>query len=230
MKNKTILIAETNKPQDKFIKEALIRNNVNVKIIDNIPINCRELMDSIISLKPDIVVTNERKTDGLASDVISEIQKNKNIKQPMFILVSGYSKNDMEYVVNNKGIDVHIIIKPYNFDDLAHYIKSMDKNDFYENWKEKYYNKRYIEIEKYLNGSHFNLLNKLGIKVYRKIYTEHEFEVMNMDVLAYYDDPKEKLSEEEKQYKKSLEGTNVTREEYNKVLNKLNEINNVYNL
>ena len=38
MKNKTILIAETNKPQDKFIKEALIRNNVNVKIIDNIPI------------------------------------------------------------------------------------------------------------------------------------------------------------------------------------------------
>lgn len=122
MKNKTILIAETNKPQDKFIKEALIRNNVNVKIIDNIPINCRELMDSIISLKPDIVVTNERKTDGLASDVISEIQKNKNIKQPMFILVSGYSKNDMEYVVNNKGIDVHIIIKPYNFDDLAHLI------------------------------------------------------------------------------------------------------------
>ena len=93
MKNKTILIAETNKPQDKFIKEALIRNNVNVKIIDNIPINCRELMDSIISLKPDIVVTNERKTDGLASDVISEIQKNKNIKQPMFILVSGYSKS-----------------------------------------------------------------------------------------------------------------------------------------
>lgn len=162
--------------------------------------------------------------------LLVKFKKNKNIKQPMFILVSGYSKNDMEYVVNNKGIDVHIIIKPYNFDDLAHYIKSMDKNDFYENWKEKYYNKRYIEIEKYLNGSDFNLLNKLGIKVYRKIYTEHEFEVMNMDVLAYYDDLKEKLSEEEKQYKKSLEGTNVTREEYNKVLNKLNEINNVYNL
>ena len=49
MKNKTILIAETNKP--------------HVKIIDNIPINCRELMDSIISLKPDIVVTNERKSN-----------------------------------------------------------------------------------------------------------------------------------------------------------------------
>ena len=27
MKNKTIIIAETNKPQDKFIKEAVIRNN-----------------------------------------------------------------------------------------------------------------------------------------------------------------------------------------------------------
>ena len=39
MEEKTILIAETNKPQDKFIRDALIKNNVNVKILNEDPIN-----------------------------------------------------------------------------------------------------------------------------------------------------------------------------------------------
>ena len=44
------------------------------------------------------------------------------------------------------------------------------------------------------------------------------------------DDPEEDLSKEEKQYQKSLEGTNVSREDYNKVLDRINEINSIYNL
>ena len=51
-----------------------------------------------------------------------------------------------------------------------------------------------------------------------------------MDLLAYYDDPEEDLSEEEKQYQKSLENTNVSREEYNKLLDKINNISKIYNL
>ena len=43
MENKTILIAETNKPQDRFIKEALIRNNINAKILNEDPPNCEEI-------------------------------------------------------------------------------------------------------------------------------------------------------------------------------------------
>ena len=46
-----------------------------------------------------------------------------------------------------------------------------------------------------------------------------------MDFLVYYDDPEDDLSEEELQYQKSLDGTGVTREEYNTVLRKLETIN-----
>ena len=46
-----------------------------------------------------------------------------------------------------------------------------------------------------------------------------------MDLLAYYDDPEMDLSEEEKEFQKSLDGTNVSREEYNEVLNKVQKIN-----
>lgn len=127
MEKKKILIAETNKPQDKFIKDALLKNDVDVKILDEDPINSEEMKEMILSLKPDIVITNERKRDKPASDVICEIQKDKNVKQPIFILVSAYQSTDIEYTINNKGIEVYIIFKPYDFDDLANYIKNIIK-------------------------------------------------------------------------------------------------------
>ena len=236
MEKKTILIAETNKPQDKFIKDALMKSNINIEILDADPLNSEEMKDAILTLKPDIVITNERKKDKPASDVIQEIQENKTLKQPIFIVVSAYESGEMKYTLYHNGIVAYTIYKPYDFNDLANCIKSIlndgieMKDDWYENWKERYYNKRFIEIEKYLTKSDFDLFDNLGIKVEKKIYTEYEFELLNMDLLAYYDDPEQDLSEEEKQYQKSLDGTNVSREEYNKLLEKINEINKIYNL
>lgn len=239
MEKKKILIAETNKPQDIFIRDALTRNNINIEIVDEEPSNSEEMKEIILRIKPDIVITNERKKDKPASDVIFEIQRDKTTKHPIFILVSGFQKTDIEYTIKKKGIDVYTIYKPYDFDELANYIKNilkdkLDDNEmndnFYEKWKEKYYNKRFIEIEKYLTEKDFEIFNKLAIKVERKLYTEHEFELLNMNLLAYYDDPEEYLSEEEKQFQKSLEGTNVSKVEYNRLLEKINKMNNIYNL
>ena len=50
MERKRILIAETNKPQDKFIKDALIKNGVNVEILDEEPINSEEMKEIILRL------------------------------------------------------------------------------------------------------------------------------------------------------------------------------------
>ena len=58
-----------------------------------------------------------------------------------------------------------------------------------------------------------------------KIYTEFECECLYMDYLTYYDDPECDLSEEEKKFQKSLDGTGVTRDEYNKILKKLETLN-----
>ena len=59
-----------------------------------------------------------------------------------------------------------------------------------------------------------------------KIYTEFECECLYMDFLKYHDDPENDLSEDERKYQKSLDGTGVTREEYNEVLKKIEKINN----
>ena len=65
--------------------------------------------------------------------------------------------------------------------------------------------------------------NKIKLKI--KIYSEFECECLYMDYLTYYDDPECDLSEEEKEFQKSLDGTGVTRDEYNKILKKLETLN-----
>ena len=82
-----------------------------------------------------------------------------------------------------------------------------------------------IDINKHLTSADKKILDKLGIKIKNKKYTEYEYECLRMDFLVYYDDPEDDLSEEELQYQKSLDGTGVTREEYNTVLKKLETIN-----
>ena len=94
----------------------------------------------------------------------------------------------------------------------------------YDEWTERYHNKEIIDIKKHLNDEDIEILHRLGIKTYDKIYTEYELEVLEMDLLAYYEDLDEELSEEEKQYQKSLDGTNVTRERYNSLLKKVEEM------
>lgn len=82
-----------------------------------------------------------------------------------------------------------------------------------------------IDINKYLTLNDKKILERLGIKVKDKIYTEYEYECLRMNFLTYYDDPEDDLSEEELKYQKSLDGTGVTREEYNTVLKKLETTN-----
>ena len=95
----------------------------------------------------------------------------------------------------------------------------------YKDWDKKYHNLEIIDINKYLTLNDKKILERLGIKVKDKIYTEYEYECLRMIFLTYYDDPEDDLSEEELKYQKSLDGTGVTREEYNTVLRKLETIN-----
>lgn len=125
MERKTILIAETNKPQDKFIKDVLIMNDVDIDILESNPLNSEEMKEAIIELKPDIVITNERKKDKPATDIIREIQSDNIIKQPIFILVSGYAKDEIKYLLEKKNIIAYSISKPYSYDELANITKTI---------------------------------------------------------------------------------------------------------
>lgn len=123
---KTILIAETHKEQANIIRRYLEPLKDQIQILDNGASNSQEMKDMISQYKPNIVITNERKKDGLATDIIKEIQDDPTRFQPIFIIVSAFS--DMEYTCQRKGITAHYIQKPYSNEDITECITEIIKD------------------------------------------------------------------------------------------------------
>lgn len=218
-----VVIADDNTHICKFIK-AYLENYKDVEIL-GVANTDEDEIKMIEELKPEIVITDlmrNNKYTGL--DIIKDYFNKKSKVE--FLVISA----DFERDVIIDGLKVAgYIKKPFNdyeiiYNELKRIKREINDKE-YKEWDEKYHNLEVIDVKKHLSLSDRRILKKLGIKVKNKIYTEYEFECLTMDLLAYYDDPEMDLSEEEKKYQKSLDGTNVSREEYNEVLNKLQKIN-----
>lgn len=100
----------------------------------------------------------------------------------------------------------------------------IDTFDF-DSWYDKYSTEEIVDIKKNLNRDDITLLKKFNIKIKNKIYTEQEVEILNMDLLSYYiaDD----MEIEEINMSKDLP-KDVSREEYNNLLEKVNKISEDY--
>ena len=96
----------------------------------------------------------------------------------------------------------------------------------FDKWYEKYTTIEIVDLKKHLSEEDFYLIKKLNIEIKDKVYTEQEFEYLDMDLLAYYiaDD----MDEEELKDSKPLP-ENVSREEYNNLLEKISKISIEYN-
>lgn len=217
-----IIIADDNIHICKFIKEFLEKyEDIEILGIAN---SDEDEIRMIEELKPEIVITdlmrNHRYT-GL--DIIkSYFAKNKDIT---FLVISADNKSD----VINGGLEVAgYIKKPVNdYEEIYTELKRIKReleNKKYLEWDEKYHNLEILNIRKMLSFKEKRILKKLGITIKNKKHTECEIECLMLELLLYYDDPEEYLSKEEKKYQKSLEGTGVSREEYNKLLNKITKI------
>lgn len=220
-----VIIAEDNIHICKFIEENLKKHN-DIEIL-GIANTDEEEIKMIEELKPEIVITDlmrNNKYSGL--DIIKNYYNNNS--QVEFLVISADYKED----VINDGLEVAgYIKKPFkDYEIIYNELKRIKKNIIiskqHQEWREKYYNLEIININKYLTQTDKKLLEKLGIKIKDKIYTEFECECLYMDFLKYYDDPENDLSEDERKYQKSLDGTGVTIEEYNEVLKKIEKINN----
>lgn len=220
-----VIIAEDNIHICKFIEENLKKHN-DIEIL-GIANTDEEEIKMIEEQKPEIVITDlmrNNKYSGL--DIIKNYYNNNS--QVKFLVISADYKED----VINDGLEVAgYIKKPFkDYEIIYNELKRIKKNIIiskqHQEWREKYYNLEIININKYLTQTDKKLLEKLGIKIKDKIYTEFECECLYMDFLKYYDDPENDLSEDERKYQKSLDGTGVTREEYNEVLKKIEKINN----
>lgn len=99
----------------------------------------------------------------------------------------------------------------------------------YEKWKEKYYNSRVIYIYIFFNKNDFKILEKLNITVEDKKYTESEYDVIKFFLNLYYSEKYD--AEEEKAYMKSLSEINVSQEDYNRLFEIFEKIDDqfIYN-
>ena len=136
-------------------------------------------------------------------------------------------------VINNRiSIDngeilkagLRIIFKIKNEYDRFNRNVYIDTFDF-DSWYDKYSTEEIVDIKKFLGMDDINLLKKLNIKIKNKIYTEQEVEILNMDLLSYYiaDD----MEIEEINMSKDLP-KDVSRKEYNNLLEKINKITEDY--
>jgi hypothetical protein len=96
----------------------------------------------------------------------------------------------------------------------------------FDKWYENYSTEEIIELKNQLSPKDLDILKKLNIEIKGKVYTEQEFEYLDMSLLAYY--IAEDMDEEELKESKPLP-ENVSREEYNNLLEKMNKISENYN-
>ena len=99
----------------------------------------------------------------------------------------------------------------------------------YDKWYKKYHNEEIIDLKKYLDKSDRLTLKKLKIEVKNKILTNFEYDVLKGKVLEYYKD-EEEMDALDLELCKPLEGTGVSLEEYNTLLNKFEYISKEFGI
>ena len=88
----------------------------------------------------------------------------------------------------------------------------------FEKWKKKYYGEKIVDFSNFLKESDIEILEKLGIKVdLTKIYTEYEYDLLDMELIAYSEDA-EYLDGTKIPPEKNVEDYNVSKEDYNRIL------------
>lgn len=226
MKSKIkVIIADDNVTICELLERFLRKNHNDVEIL-GIANTDEEEIDMIEKLKPEIVITDlmrHGKYTGL--DIIKKYYKDKT--GPEFLVISA----DIKQTVINNGLEVAgYIRKPSEgyeiiYENLVRIKHELEHKKYLE-WNETYHNEEIVDLKKHLSAEDFEIIVKLGSKIKDKVYTEYEFEVLNMELLAYY--KTEDMNEEELKEVKSLEGTGVSRKQYNDLMEKIEKINEIY--
>ncbi len=220
--------------------------------------NGQEEYDMIIEKEPDLVITDNQMPEKNGIDVIELIANSSISKKPEFILVTSdtdtdfikkayeigvykvinkmssenllkYTIDEYLYLQNTNESDIieeHKVKQPKNvFRRLLNKIRGKSMDFDFDKWREKYETKELVNIKEEFTENELALLEKLGVELLDKIYTERDFELLDMDVIKYYYE--DTMTDEEKEFCVPLP-ENVSREEYNKLVNKIHDINIKY--
>ena len=162
-------------------------------------------------------------------DLIVDIAENEDYNHFCFMINLAVENNRLKESEGDKlkqGIKEICNIKN-NYDELNAEIITGEFD--YEEWSRKYHTEEIIDINKYLNKEDKKTLKKLAIPLKDKVLTNYEYDVLKRYVLEYYRN-EEEMTNLELLECKSLDGTGVTREEYNKLLNKFENISKEFDI
>ncbi len=115
----------------------------------------------------------------------------------------------------------------FDFEDWTKKVGSDELSIKIGKMQEKYHNEPVVEIMKELKPQSIEIIKKLGIDIEDKIYTEYEFDMLEGKIFEFY--IYDGMTEEDKSHVKSLEGTGVSQEEVNAVIQEIYSISENHN-
>lgn len=217
-----VIIADDNVHICKFIQASLNKHN-DIEVL-GVANTDEDEIKMIEELKPEIVITDlvrNHKYTGL--DIIKNyFEKKSPVK---FLVVSADGKQE----VIKDGLEVAgYIEKAFSFDYELIYdelirIKKQIIDEEYNNWDKKYHTLEHIDLYSVFDEDERATLNKLGIEIKNRKYTEYEFELIIME-LGYYmeiDEDDLDVVETLKSTRKYIADKGVTEEEFDKIINKI---------
>ena len=104
--------------------------------------------------------------------------------------------------------------------NLNLFYKDENIMNFYE-WQKNYHEKEIIKLKEELTKKEIKILERLGIEIKDKTYTEYEYEILKLELIKYYknyDMDKEELKKVKPLINK------ITRSMYNELLEKFYQI------
>lgn len=98
----------------------------------------------------------------------------------------------------------------------------------YEKWRQRYFNKELVDFNKYLDKEDIQILEKLGIEIENRMYTEYDFDMIEQNLLKYYKNI-EKLQNNDQKCTKIIINE-VTVEQYMNIVEKFSKISSDYKI
>jgi len=222
-----IVIADDHKGLADMMKN-FIEKNSKFRVID-IATSSAEQLEIMGKHNPDVIITDiVRKGESISGlDIVRVCEKQD--KKVKFILVTASTKQ--EFVKENGEMPKNVIgylKKPFEWNEL---IEELEKAELVigncsGGLEQNYYILPIIDLDKELTAEEKTVLQQLDIEIKKKEYTQHEYDIVKQKLLFYYN-PEEDI-EELKEYKQNLNDKNITIDEYKKLWNKLDYLDEKY--
>lgn len=87
-----------------------------------------------------------------------------------------------------------------------------------DNFLKEYSTNEFLDIFNFFTKEQLEIIEKLGLKIENRKYTVYDYDVLRIEILKFYNEPKE------------LDKTDATKEECELVLNTFQKISDFYNL